>query len=80
MRYTLVSTFTGNCEYSCSKRENLPLPIQMQLSQKPDNCCRIFIAFLESRLNSEHFEKKRDFHSSTISEVIDSEKRAFLSA
>ena len=61
MRYTLVNTLTGNCEYSCSKRENLPLPIQMQLSQKPDNCYRIFVAFLESRLNFEHIEKKESF-------------------
>ena len=61
MHYTLVNTLTGNCEYSCSKRENLPLPIQMQLSQKPDNCYRIFIAFLESRLNFEHIEKKESF-------------------
>ena len=39
---------TANYEYSRSNRENLPLPIQMQF----------FIAFLESTLNFEDFEKK----------------------
>ena len=47
----LVNTLTANYEYSRSNRENLPLPIQMQLSEKPKT-------FLESTLNFEHFEKK----------------------
>ena len=49
---------TANYEYSRSNRENLPLPIQMQLSVKTKNISLIFIAFLESTLNFEHFEKK----------------------
>ena len=43
----------------------------MQSSEKPKN---IFIAFLESTLNFEHFEKKNEPHSLSISEVIDSKK------
>ena len=54
---------TANNEYSGSNRENVPIPIQMQLSEKPK--------FLESTLNFEHFEKSEP-HSSSISEVIDS--------
>ena len=61
---------TTNYEYSRSNRENLPLPIQMQF----------FIAFLESTLNFEDFEIKNEPHSSSISEVIDSERRAYLNA
>ena len=42
---------TANYEYSRSNSENLPLPIEMQLSEKPKT-------FLESTLNFENFEKK----------------------
>ena len=31
------NTLTANYEYSPSKRENLPLPIQMQISEKQKN-------------------------------------------
>ena len=37
--------------------ENLALPIQMQLFQEPKTFSQIFIVFLESTLNFEHFEK-----------------------
>ena len=52
------NTLTANYEYSCSNRENLQLPIQMQLSEKPKTFCQFFIAFLESTINIEHFEKR----------------------
>ena len=54
----LVNTLTASYEYSRSNSENLPLPIQTQLSEKPKSFFGIFIAFLESRLNFEDFEKK----------------------
>ena len=50
---------TANYVYSRSNRENLPLPIQMQLSEKPKTFFEFFIAFLESKVNFEHFEKKK---------------------
>ena len=81
-RISGFNTLTANYEYSRSNRENLPLPIQMQLSEKPKIFCQFFIAFLESTLNFEHFEtkKKNESHNSSISEVIDSERRAYLNA
>ena len=51
-----VNTLAANDEYSRSNWENLPLPIQMQISEKPKRCC-IFIAFLKTTLNFENFEK-----------------------
>ena len=69
----------ANYEHSRSNRENLPLPIQVQLSEKLKTFSQFFIAFLESTLNFEHFEKNEP-HSSSISEVIDSERRAYLNA
>ena len=49
---------TANYEYSRSNRENLPLPIQIKLSKKPEIFCCIFFAFLESTLNFQCSEKK----------------------
>ena len=46
----------------------------MQLSKKLKVAGCFFIAFLESTLNFEHFEKKEP-HSLSISEIIDSERR-----
>ena len=74
-----INTLNANCEYSRSNRENLPLPIQIQLSEKPKTFCQFFIALLESILNFEHFEKN-ERHGSSISGVIDSERRAYLNA
>ena len=73
-------TLTPNYEYSRSNRKNLPLPIQRQLSIKLNNFSQFFIAFLKCTLNLEHFEKKNEPHSSSLSEVIDSERRAYLNA
>ena len=39
------NTLTANYEYSCRNRENLPLPIQMQLSEKVNFFSEIFITF-----------------------------------
>ena len=52
----------------------------MQLPKKPKIFCCNFIVFLESTLNFEHFEKKNEHHSLSISEICDSEKRGCLNA
>ena len=57
----LVNMLTANYEYSSSNRENVPLPIQLFLSEKQKSFWSIFFflfAFLESPLNFEHFEKE----------------------
>ena len=59
--------------------ESLPLPIQMQLSKKPNRFCCFFIAVLESTCNFEHFEKNEPY-SLNISEIIDSERCGYLNA
>ena len=50
---------TANYEYSRSNRENLPLPIQMQLSVKPKTFSQFLVVFLESTLNFEHLKNKK---------------------
>ena len=49
---------TANYEYSRHNTDDLPLPVQMQLSGKLKTFAEFFIAILESALNFEHFEKK----------------------
>ena len=76
----LVNTLTTIYEYFRSNRENLPLPIQMQLTKKSKKICKFFIVCLEFTLNFEHFEKINEPRRISISEVIDFERRAYLNA
>ena len=64
------NTLTANYEYSCSDRENLPLPIQLQLSEKLKTFSQFFIAFLESTLNFEYFEKKMSLIAQVFTKLL----------
>ena len=66
----LVNTLTANYENGRNNTNNLPLPVQMQLSGKLKTFPAFFIAFFESALNFVHLEKKNQPHSSSISELI----------
>ena len=68
---------TTNGKYSGSYRGNLPLPIQMQLSEQLKTFSEIFIAFLETTVRFKYFDKKK-LYSSGIPEVTDSERCAYL--
>ena len=72
-----VNALTTDDECSRHNNENLSLPIQMQLSKKPNAFYSLFIAFLGSTLNFEHFEKNMNAHSLSNSEIIDSERRGY---
>ena len=53
----------------------------MQLFWKLKTFPQVFIIFYESTLNLEHFEKKKTGpYRSSISEVIETERRAYLNA
>ena len=52
----------------------------MQLSEKLKTCPPFFIALFGPTLNFEHFEKKNEPHSSSISEVINSQRRVYVNA
>ena len=60
-------------------RESLPLPFQMHLSEQPRTFSRVFVTFLESTLNLKHLKKKQ-LHSLSISEIIDSKRCSYLNA
>ena len=69
----LVKTLAANEKYPLLKRDNLTIPIQMQLSQKQKTFSEFFAAFLKFRLNFKYFETKYDPHRFCISEITDSE-------
>ena len=50
----------------------------MPLSQTQKTFSRFFIAFLKCALNLEHFQKKDEYSSLIISEIIDGERRGYL--
>ena len=50
----------------------------MQTSLKLKTCSRFFIAFVESTLNLEYFEKKDQSHSLSITEIVKCETGSYL--
>ena len=58
--------------------QNLPQQFQTPASHKQKIFSRFFIAFLKCALNLEHFQKKDEYPSVIISEIIDAERRGYL--
>ena len=58
--------------------QNLPQQFQTPLSRKQKTFSRLFIAFLKCAWNLEHFQKKDEYPSLIIFEIIDAEKRGYL--
>ena len=58
--------------------ENLPQQFQTPAYQKQKIFSGFFIEFLKCAWNLEHFEKKDEFSSLIISEIIDAERRGYL--
>ena len=69
----LLNTLPADEEYPVLNRDNLTIPIHMQLSQKQKTFSQFFSAFLKSRSNFEHFDKKDDLHRFCNFEITDSE-------
>ena len=59
----LFVTVTSNGKYRVEESENLQLPSQTQLSEKRKHLTKVFVPFLDSTSNFEHFERKGDRHS-----------------
>ena len=58
--------------------QHLPQQVQMPLFQKQKTFSGFFIAFLKCAWNLKHFQKKDDYPSLIISEIIDVERRGYL--
>ena len=66
--------------YSSRNMQTFTQQVQTQLSLKQNTFSWFFIAFLKSTWNGEHFEKKGESSSLSISEIIDSKRGGYLSA
>ena len=64
-----VHTLTADYRYSRYNPENFWQQVPMQISPKLKTFSGFFIAFLESMLNLEHFQKKDQSHSLSITEI-----------
>ena len=64
-----VYTLTVNGKHYSLNRDNLPEPIQIQLSQKQKNFSDLFFAFLKSILNFKHLPKKMTLIADVFPEI-----------
>ena len=58
--------------------QNFHQQFQTPLSKKQKNFSGFFIAFLKGAWNLEHFQKKNEYPSLIISEIIDAERRGYF--
>ena len=69
---------TADNNYSRCYVHNFAQQVQTPLSQKQRTFCLFFIAFPKSAWNLEHFEKKDEYPSLIISEIMDCEGVGYL--
>ena len=73
-----VNALTADDKYSGSNMKNLLQQFQTPLSQKQQTFSRFFNAFLKCAWNLEHFQKRHEYPSLIISEIIDAKRRGYL--
>ena len=66
-----VNALTADDKYSDSNMQNFRQQFQTPLSQKQKTLSGFFIAYLKYAWNLEHFQKKDEYPSLIISEIID---------
>ena len=73
-----VNALTADDKYSGSNMQNLRPQFRTTLSQKQKTFSGFFIALLKCAWKLEHFQKKDEYPSLIISEIIDTETRGYL--
>ena len=73
-----VNTLTADNKYSLCNMDNFAKQVQTPLSQTQKTFCGFVIAFLKYAWNLEHFEKKDEYPSLIISEIMDCERGGYL--
>ena len=73
------NTLTPANKYSRRNMQIFCQQFETPLSQKGKTFCQFFIAFLKCAWNLEHSEKKEEYHSRIITEIIASERDVYLS-
>ena len=74
------NTLTAEYKYSRRNMQIFAQQVQTPLPLKQKIFSGFFIAFLKSKSNGEHFQKKGESPSLSISEIIDSKRGGYLSA
>ena len=75
-----INTLTAEYTYSRRNMQTLTQQVQTTLSLNQKTFPWFFIAFVKFTWNWEHFEKKGESSSLSISEIIDSKRGGYLSA
>ena len=70
--------FTADNKYSRCNVHNFTQQVQTLFFQEQKTFCGFFIAFLKCGWNLEHFDKKHEYPSLIISEIIDCERGGYL--
>ena len=73
-----VNALTADDKYSGCNMQNLSQQFETLLSQKQKTFSPFLIAFLKCAWNLDHFQKKDEYPSVIISEIIDAERRCYL--
>ena len=73
-----VNALTADDKYSGTNMNYLRQQFQTPLSLKQKISSGFFIAFLKSAWHFKHFQKKDEYPSLIISEIIDAERRGYL--
>ena len=74
-----VNTLIPDDKYSRRYMQIFWQQLQTLLSQKENTFCPFFIPFLKCAWNLEHSEKKEEYPSLIITEIIASERHVYLS-
>ena len=72
------NALSADDKYSESNMQNLPQQFRTPLSQKQKTFSGFLIKFLKCAWNLEHFQKKDEYPTLIISEIIDAERRGYL--
>ena len=73
-----MNALTDDDKYSGINMQNLRQQFQTPLSQKQKTFSGFFMSFLKCALNLKHFQKKDEYPSLIISEIIDAERPGYL--
>ena len=73
-----LNTLTTDNMYSRCNVHNFAQQVQTPLSQKEKTFCGFFNPFLKFAWNLKHFEKKDEYPSLIISEIMDRERGGYL--
>ena len=73
-----INALTADDMYSGSNMRNLPQQFRTPATQKQNTFSGLFNDFLKCAWNLEHFQKKDEYPSLIISEIIDAKRRGYL--